>query len=213
MLSFLKSRNTIFLLIFSVFSSCLIFIRVVTENEMTFLFLIKNLALAWIPYIVSQGFKYERIKGIGLVAIFLFWLLFFPNTLYTTTDLIYIYRKPGLKVWFDIVLLLSYTICALFLAFGSLKNFENRIKKKYGRLKTVLLVLAVLHLGSIGDYLGRFKRLNSSDVFTNPAKLVSEILTIVKNPFQDMNLYIITFVFTLSMYIFYYGIFNFSKNE
>jgi len=213
MISFLKSHNTIFLLLFSVFCSALIFVRVVVEGEMTFLFLIKNLGLAWLPYLISQGFRLEKMSKGWFVLIFLLWLLFFPNALYSTTDLFYIYRKPRLKVWFDIVLLLSYVLLALFLAFASLKNLEVLLYKRYTRFKSTVFIIGILYLASVGVYLGRFKRLNSSDIFTRPKHLLQEVMNVVIHPFEDVNFYIITFVFTISMYLFYYGLFHFAKNH
>jgi uncharacterized membrane protein len=210
---FIKSHNTIFLLLFSVFCSSLILTRNIIEENWTFLFLIKNLGLAWIPYLISQFFKMEGLTKIKMSVVFFFWLLFFPNTIYTITDLEYVFYRPSLKVWFDIIMLFSYAVLSLFLGFASLRNFEIRISKKYSKIKTTVTVIFVLHLGSIGVYLGRYKRLNSSDVFTKPKELFLELIEVFSSPFNDSNLYIITIVFTMAMYIVYYRLYHFSKNH
>jgi len=213
MLTFLKSHNTVYLLLFSVFCSCLIFTRIVIEGNLTFLFLIKNLGLAWLPYLISQFFKITSLTKTKMGIALFFWLLFFPNTIYTITDLEYVFYRPSLKVWFDIIMLFSYAVLSVFLGLASLRNFEVLMLKKYGKMKSTILVIVALQLGSIGVYLGRFKRLNSSDVLTKPKELFLELNEIFSSSLGDSNLYIITIVFTIAMYILYYGVFHFAKNH
>lgn len=213
MIKFLKSHNTIYLLVFSAFSIMLVLFRAWIIKDATFLFLIKNLALAWIPYFVSYFFKVEKIRGWYLFLLIFFWLLFFPNTLYLVTDLFQLWPRNFVSVWFDLILLFSFALIGLLLAFGGLKNFEERMAKVYGKKKASVFCFLVLFLGSHGVYLGRFKRLNSSDIFIQPSHLFKEIFDVAAHPFEDVNFYATTFVFTLFTYLFYYGVFHFAKSH
>jgi len=210
MISFLKSHNTKFLLLFSAFCIILIFIRMYVVRNDTFLFLIKNLALAWVPYLLSQLFviksKYVRIL-VGLLT-----LLFFPNTLYMITDLFQLWPKNYVSVWFELIHLLSFAMVSLFLGFGTLKNFEKQFLISYNNRFVELYIFLIIYLGSFGVYLGRFVRLNSSDLFLNPGHLFNEILNVISNPFDDVNFYGTTLVFAIFIYLLYYGVFNFAKD-
>lgn len=209
--SFLISHNTKFLALFSAFSVLLIFIRMfVVEND-TFLFLIKNLGLAWISYLLSHFFYLQSKilkNGIGLLA-----LLFFPNTLYMVTDLFQLWPKNHISVWFELIHLLSFAITSLFLGFGTLQNFEKYFLKRFKKRTVNVSIFLIIYLGSFGVYFGRFVRLNSSDVFLRPKFLVAELVEIISHPFDDVNFYGTTFLFALLCYFLYYGIYNFAKNH
>ncbi len=176
----------------------------------TFLFLIKNLGLAWIPFLLSQLF-FVKLKWLRYLIVLLT-LLFFPNTLYVVTDLFQLWPKNDVSVWFELTHLLSFAMLSLFLGFGTLKNFEKYFLLGYRPLVVNLCSFFIIYLGSFGVYLGRFVRLNSSDIFLNPKHLFVQILNVISHPFNDVNLYGTTLIFAVFCYILYFGFFNFAKN-
>jgi len=212
MISFLKSHNTIFLLLFSVFSIVLVLIRFIVVDE-TDIFLLMNLGLAWIPYLLSYTFTVNNINKLALILIGFIWLLFFPNSLYMVTDMFQLRPRNFVNIWFDLIMLLSFALVGLFLGFSSLKKVEDLIATKFGRLITQLSVFFLLYLGSLGVYFGRFVRLNSWEVFSMPKVLIIKVLNVFKDPFHDVNFYGTTLIFAVFIYILYYGVFNFAKNH
>jgi len=211
MISFLKSHNTIYLLVFSAFCIALILIRIYIVKNDTFLFLIKNLGLAWIPYFLSHFFtlksKYFRFFVILLS------LLYFPNTLYMVTDLFQLWPKNHISVWFELIHLFSFAMVSLFLGFGTLQNFEKNILLKTSKKYVAIYTFLIIYLGSFGVYLGRFVRLNSSDILLDPLHLFTEVSSAILHPLDDVNFYGTTLIFAVFIYILYYGVFNFAKNH
>ena len=70
------------------FTGALIFFRIWYSASLTSLFLVWNIFLAWIPYVLSRFFELYRQKQKWKQALlFGTWLLFFPNALYIVTDL------------------------------------------------------------------------------------------------------------------------------
>jgi uncharacterized membrane protein len=211
MISFLKSHNTKYLLLFSSFCCVLIIVRIYVVKNDTFLFLIKNLALAWVPYLLSQFFvvksKYLRF------LIVLCTIIYFPNSLYMITDLFQLWPKNHVSVWFELIHLFSFAMVSLFLGFGTLKNFENNILIRYKSRFVNIYIFLIIYLGSFGVYFGRFVRLNSSDILLHPKNLFIEMFKVFSDPFKDVNFYGTTFVFAVFIYLIYYGVFHFSKNH
>jgi uncharacterized membrane protein len=212
MLSYLKSHNTIFLALFSLFSIMLVSIRFLLIDK-TDIFLVMNLGLAWIPYLLSYVFTVKKINKLVLILIGVIWLLFFPNALYMVTDLFQLRPRVFVNIWFDLMMLLSFALVGLFLGFSSLKNVENLMTLKFGKRKAQLSIIIVMYLGSLGVYFGRFIRLNSWEVFSMPAVLIRKVLNVFSNPFYDANFYATTLVFTIFCYFLYYGLYHFAKNQ
>jgi uncharacterized membrane protein len=212
MLSYLKSHNTIFLALFSLFSIMLVSIRFLLIDK-TDIFLVMNLGLAWIPYLLSYVFTLKKINKLVLILIGVIWLLFFPNALYMVTDLFQLRPRVFVNIWFDLMMLLSFALVGLFLGFSSLKNVENLMTLKFGKRKAQLSIIIVMYLGSLGVYFGRFIRLNSWEVFSMPAVLIRKVLNVFSNPFYDANFYATTLVFTIFCYFLYYGLYHFAKNQ
>jgi uncharacterized membrane protein len=212
MLSFLKSHNTIYLALFSVFCISLLFVRFLLIDG-TFLFLTINLALAWIPYLLSYVFRIEKINKVVLISVGFAWLLFFPNALYIVTDLLNCTRRNFVSHWFDLTMMISFAITGLFLAFGALKNLEDFLIIKTEKTNSKIAIFLTLYIGSQGFYFGRFIRLNSWEVITQPLELFEKVLSVFSSPLDDVNFYAIPFLYTILLSFFYYGLFHFGKNH
>mgnify|MGYP000291855005 CR=1 FL=1 len=213
MVSFFKAHNTKYLLLFSVFGITLVLIRQYIKPDMRFLFLIKNLLLAWVPFIISACLSKKRLKFYVLYPLLFLWLLFFPNALYLITDYFHLWPKPSTSVWYDLIMISTFAIVGLFLALSSLKKIESLMLRKRSKSLAKLIIVVFMYLGSLGVYIGRFMRLNSWDVIKDPVYFKQEGLFFFENPFDDVDLYIAPVVFTLFLCFFYYGIFNFAKNQ
>ena len=213
MRTLLKSHNTKYLLLFSAFSVILLGIRIYFAPDYTFLFLAKNLALAWVPFLISQVFRLQLNSKVKFFGVVFCWLLFFPNTIYMLTDLFQLWQRHYISLWYDLILILSFGFTALFLGLGSLKSFEKEVLIRNNIKYVNIYTFLVIYLGSIGVYLGRFVRLNSSDIFLNPRHLIDNVIAVFAKPFAEVDFYWTTLVFAVFIYFLYYGIFNFAKNH
>jgi uncharacterized membrane protein len=201
------------LAVFIAFISGMIICRMLYSGSIRFIFLFWNLFLAWIPFRISlyvSHIKTEKKLPVGLLLAG--WLLFFPNALYIVTDLIHLEARTNVPLWYDAILLFTSAIAGLLMAFASLYKVEQYFYKKIGYTLTNPLIYFFLFLGSFGVYLGRFLRLNSWDILTNPVELVREISLRLFYPFEYYRTWIITLFFTFLFSLLYISIKGMSVN-
>ena len=157
-------------------------------------FLIWNIFLAYIPFLLSFiKFKNRVFKFINnLVA-----LIFFPNVIYLFTDLIHIsvmkyYVKDTQGIiyimnftnWIRLSLIFVSILIAIKLSYISLNNFIVNY-----RFKHVIYVFISILTG-VAVYIGRFISLNSWDLILNP---FNTLIIIFKNINSDTIQYILLF--------------------
>jgi uncharacterized membrane protein len=170
------------------FSFMLLCARVIATGYITYVFLLWNLFLAFIPYAVSN-WLYNNIHVAEnkpkLIAALSVWLLFIPNSFYILTDLFHLGQFASAPKWFDLLLLLSFAWNGLLFGVVSLRKMEILLQKKCGKRFSLFIVLTVMWLISFGIYIGRFLRFNSWDVITQPFSLFSEMFEMLYHPFDN----------------------------
>ena len=174
----LYSGDTTFCLtILSAFSVFLTLVRVIISGHALYLFLVKNLILAIIPWFVSTIIYFgENKKGFRLHVLVFLWIIFFPNSFYLMTDIIHLGK--GIRtapVWFDAISLLSYGICGLLFGIVSLKMMEEKACELIGRKKSAVVRVVFIYVSCFGIFLGRFLRWNTWDLFMNFFNLASDV--------------------------------------
>ena len=137
-------------------------------------FLVWNLFLAWIPFIIAY-FTYtitlrrQWIYIVVPIAAF-FWLIFFPNAPYILTDFQHLAGPwRDLPTWYDVMMLIWFAFTGLLLGMVSLFLMQEIIRREFGRWAGWCFVLLVAGLSSAGIYMGRFLRWNSWDIILNPS--------------------------------------------
>lgn len=196
--------------------------RVIYTLHLKFAFLIWNLFLAWIPFLLSIWMVYilakkgdKSFKSVLLYVLGVFWLLFFPNAPYIFTDFIHLtlndyfvyenYRfvfSNEFIIWYDFVLVSLFSLLGIILGFFSLYFIQRNFLQKYMKGISWIFVLMVSFLSGFGIYLGRFIRLNSWEVITNPLNLFIEIANILNADTMLLSTLFGTFIF-ISYTIFY----------
>ena len=150
-------------------------------------FLIWNLFLAWIPFMIAY-FTYVlsiRRKWIYLfipMAAFL-WLIFFPNAPYILTDFQHLAQSSReLPVWYDVMMLTWFAFTGLLLGIVSLFLMQEIVRREFGDGAGWAFVTAVAGLSSAGVYMGRFLRWNSWDILRDPTGIVLHSLARLQDP-------------------------------
>jgi uncharacterized membrane protein len=159
------------------------------QNEPTFVFLIWNLFLAWIPLFLSSIIEWlhTRKKHFLLIAPLLFlWLLFFPNAPYILTDLLHLRPRVVIPYWYDIMLISSFAWTGILLGLISLHSIHKVLQSYVPKIIEHGFLVLLLLLCSLGIYIGRFLRWNSWDIFYQPRGLITDLYTIV---FYPMDLF------------------------
>lgn len=144
----------------------------------SFLFLVWNLFLAWIPYWIALALegRYQWSKSRWLAgAMLIAWLLFFPNAPYILTDLLHLRNRAPIPHWYDLILIVSFAWTGLMLGFLSLYEIQFFIKKRLPNTVSWLLTVGAIFLCSFGIFLGRCLRWNSWDILTSPFSLFQDI--------------------------------------
>jgi uncharacterized membrane protein len=197
------------LLLLTLFFICvLIGCRVIYTNSFQHVFLVWNIFLAWIPYIISNLFKeYHHKQSWKQIILFSSWLVFFPNALYIITDLIHLQDTGGAPVWYDAILIFTSAMIGLLMAYLSLYNVERYLSQKFSSKTIVILMPVIIFTASFGVYLGRFQRWNSWDVIHSPVELATDIFQSILFPQEHLRGWGITFVLSILFYLIY----SFSK--
>ncbi len=172
-------------------------IRINRGTSGTFFFLVWNLFLAWVPYLIARGVDscFARSGSLFLLALGFFgWLLFFPNAPYIVTDLLHLRDRPFVPHWYDLILFTSFAWTGLLLGFASLHRMQRIIARHFSAWLAQLTAFFALVLGSYGVYIGRFQRWNSWDLFSQPVALLRDICTPFLYPAESLHTWGVTVV-------------------
>jgi len=186
-------RRMTTLLLMAAFACALYLLRGIVLDARWHSSMMWNLFLAWIPYgiscimLVISNFKKSRFIAFILLLLGALWLLFFPNAPYLLTNYAHFswvgftYIRPGiaefvLRPWYDFVMFTTIIWCGVLAGLASLRIIHSIAEKHFGRIAGWILVVMINFLSSWAIYLGRFVRLNSWDVFTNPSILLPHLL-------------------------------------
>jgi uncharacterized membrane protein len=185
------------LVLASVASVALVVARDPRTGDVNFRFLVWNLALAWIPFLLAlAAYAYAR-RPWTIAALGVGWLLFFPNAPYIVTDFIHLQRDPFSPLWYDALTIAASAATGLALGFTSLYLMQCVVRREAGAVAGWLVVGAACGLGSFGVYLGRFLRANSWDALTRPEWFARLAHARMQDPFGNPRLIVVTVGFTL----------------
>ena len=203
MINWLIQRQSIVLSI----TLCLALItaRVFYTGSILYLFLVWNLILAGIPYLLSEKLKANTRLSWGSLLLLFITILFLPNAPYITTDLFHLRGNFGDSIWYDMLLILSFAWSGLLLFFHSLYNIDQYIRQWLPGRKSAVVHVVIILLCAYGIYIGRYLRFNSWDVVSNPVSLISEIIDHFLNPFSHPRTWGMTFLYGIFLNLSYFS--------
>lgn len=204
---FLVTQTIYPIILSTIFALGLFTMRVLQSYTIAYSNLIWNLFLAWLPLIFSiltiKLYKSNPEKRWVLIFPGFLWLLFFPNAPYIITDFLHLKQRPGIPIWYDILMLAAFAWTGLFLAIASLRTMQILVKNHLGLIPSWIFATSVLSLAGIGIYLGRFSRWNSWDIFFTPKEILTDIAFRILNPVNNLNFYGFTGIITTFLVICY----------
>lgn len=184
------------------FAVLLLTFRLSVTGSISFVFLMWNLFLAFLPLLFSHRLRLSRPGLRNLIKLSLC-VLFLPNAPYIITDLFHLRHSISNWLWFDTLLIASFAWCGLLCYFYTLKNIEHFLNEIFSRT-FVLIALSILHfLCAFGMYIGRYMRFNSWDIVSNPLYLASEISHILFHPMQHQRAWGMTLLYGLFLWVVY----------
>jgi uncharacterized membrane protein len=197
------------------FSFILICSRVAATGGLTYIFLLWNLFLAFVPYAISNWLMrsaYIIGKRWMLAAVMIVWLLFIPNSFYILTDLFHLRHIRSAPDWFDLLLLLSFAWNGLLFGIASLRKTEIVLQTISGRGFSLFIVFMVMWLNAFGIYIGRFLRYNSWDVIARPRPLFSDTFELILYPFANKTEWGMISCYAVFMTLLYITVKKLSEN-
>jgi uncharacterized membrane protein len=181
--------------------------RAYRGHSIAFGFLVWNLILAWIPYLSSLWADYLHARHPGrwwqLLLPGALWLAFFPNAPYIITDFWHLRERAPIPLWYDIGLLSAFALTGLFLAVYSLRTMQRLVRSYVGLFPSWLFAAAVLGLGGLGVYLGRFLRWNSWDLLLNPQSVWADVTARLADPLGHPQTFGVTILFAAILWVCY----------
>jgi len=197
------------------FSCLLLSTRIIVTGYTTYLFLVWNLFLAFVPYCISQWswihFSVTANK-IKQATVLLAWLLFIPNSFYILTDLFHLYKFDAAPKWFDLLLIFSFAWNGLLLGVLSVRRTEMILEIVTGRGFSLLIVFVVMWLNAFGIYIGRYLRFNSWDIVMQPFSLFQEMFEIIFHPLRNKMEWGMIAVYAIFMTVLYITIKKLAEN-
>lgn len=183
-LTFLHGRQQMMMLL-AAFCISLLIVRAVLTQSLFFFFLIWNLFLAYLPLAITTILtnKVEWIeKKLYFYPLFTCWLLVLPNAPYIITDFVHLQRELDVPVWFDVLLLISFTVTGLLFGLASMRHMFCILAAQYGGKVSKMMIMIICLLSAYGIYLGRYLRFNSWDVLNRPLSLFNSIVQSLTDP-------------------------------
>jgi uncharacterized membrane protein len=207
--SYNKYRLMMFVLLAgaTVFSVAIWRVRLEFSGSWRYGFLIWNLFLAWIPFLISYLTYTVTLNRRWIYAVIpcgaFFWLIFFPNAPYILTDFQHLANTSSdLPVWYDVMMLIWFAFTGLLLGMVSLFLMQEIIRREFGRWTGWAFVALVAGLSSAGVYMGRFLRWNSWDILRNPTGIALYTIERVQDPsLQSIGFTSLFALFFLFLYI------------
>lgn len=178
------------------FSLALLGVRIWHAKSLFYGFLVWNLFLATLPFIISTYLTgLYKPKLLVLACGLMIWLLFLPNAPYIVTDLMHLKWSADTKIWLDVLLVTSFAWNGLILCFLSLFDVHRLLSHRFGSVMANVWIVPILILCGFGVYLGRFLRWNSWDVIQHPQLLFEDIMERVMYPHLHLKTWGMTFGF------------------
>ncbi|MDD3124060.1 MAG: DUF1361 domain-containing protein [Candidatus Izemoplasmatales bacterium] len=170
-------------------------------------FLIWNIFLASVPLGIMYIVHSKWIKKTWIIALLLiFWLLFYPNSMYLITDLIYLDKdlfmstvgmSSSITYTQNLIAYVAFfhiflgAILGILLAVESIKPVISFVIKKKNQIWAFGSVVLISILSSFAIYVGRFFRYNTWD-FLN-------LFNILKDFFESFSMFTVVFIAGFSM--------------
>lgn len=168
------------------FSQITDFYDIAMTRSTTFLFLLWNLFLAWVPYLLTLLLPKlpKRWLAVPLLAV---WLVFLPNAPYIVTDLMHIHYRTGIPLWYDVMMIFSTAWTGLLLGFISIMDVQSYLEKNWGKRPAAFIIGGVILLCAFGVYVGRYQRYNTWDLLREPYQLFWDMAGVLIHPIANLG--------------------------
>lgn len=185
---YFSNRKLNFILIMcSFYAFVLLLLRAKITHSIFLFFLIWNLFLACIPYVISTYLYFNSpTTNLKKGILYSIWLLFIPNSFYILTDFVHLKHTESTIFYYDLLIIAVYA--SLGFTFGII-SFQQMLTSANTYINHKLMNLGlpfICFLIGFGVYIGRELRYNSWDILHKPITLIVD-LAIELTQFQTIG--------------------------
>ncbi len=219
------SKNILPAVVGSIAMLLLLVARIAYTEELKYNYLIWNVFLAWLAWVLGCAFlsSVKKNNSVWISALlFVSWVLFLPNTFYLLTDMIHpvlSYDKianfngsdfssvsDGVMMLFDLTLVGFGVWVGWYLGIHSLKSVWNWASHAVGLLQAAIMTQTIILACAYAIYLGRSPRLNSWDVVARPMTVVKIVVDPVLDPIMYSDAWGLTLLFVVAISTIFWSI-------
>lgn len=191
----LKFRIFVLLVFMSSVAISMLVYRNATMDSREYRFLVFNLHLAWMPFILSTiTYASQSLpKPLNLLIALggaLLWLFFLPNAPYMLTDFENLLKNNDAPIWYDVLMIAWFAWTALLVGIYSIYQMQELVTTYFGTVTGWLFTSSIIILSSLGVYLGRFLRWYSWDILRRPQEIVTNIFEHLASPQNQQNFFL-----------------------
>ena len=121
-------------------SGALLAFRIKFLKSFYLLFLVWNIVLAVIPYVITMYLSTIKLTKLKLGVWFCIWLIFLPNAPYIITDLLHLKLSSSSILWLDILVILSFACTGILIFFLSLNDMKLLIGEQFKKVPVKSLI-------------------------------------------------------------------------
>ncbi len=183
----------------------LLFYRCVFTLSFHYTYLLWNLLIAYVPYIVSKQLvkcKKPNERAILLLSVC---LLFFPACMYLFTDILQMHKTDNFPIFYDVFLYMVFSWNALLPALMSLKKIESFLRRYLSVFMVKISILFFIFLSSYSICLVRFLHLKDWDVITNSKRFIQISVNNILNPTDHIHAWLSVISLMLLLDVIYVG--------
>lgn len=188
------------------FTILLLVVRIFFSGNTIYLFYPWNIFLGALPLFFSSRLVKKHRFNFKAMSLLCAWLLILPNAPYLVTDIFHFEERPPVPYWYDLLIVVSGAWNGMLMFIISLFQVEKFLSRILQKKWLNVSMIALLFASGYGIYLGRYLRYNSWDIITRPGTIASSSFNHVVHPFQNIGLWIFTFLFSSFLSIVYFSI-------
>ncbi|HEX5154602.1 MAG TPA: DUF1361 domain-containing protein [Parafilimonas sp.] len=182
-----------------------LFYRCFFTWNLHYTFLLWNLLIAFVPYIISKQLLKCKELNIKAILLLFAWMLFFPVCIYLFTDILQMHNSDNFYSLYDGLLFLSFGFTGLLPGFISLRQIEMFLAKHLPGFLVKASILFFIFLSSYGICLVRFLHLKNWNIIVDFKKLFHVSEKDILNPEHHVSIWLSIFILVVLIDILYAG--------